>query len=96
MTEFWLARDDTDDGTPGEVTLYEGKPRWLQELMVFQRHPQGRSVSVLSEYRRKPYPIANGETARLVIDTSTIVSATSASTNGGSKPEPCVSVGTTG
>lgn len=77
-TDIYIARDGTTDGLPGNVFLYQGKPQWIEAVRCYQGNAQG----CLSEYRRKLYPIQNGEMARLVIDPSTVAPAATCTTAG--------------
>lgn len=75
-SELWIARDGTDDGSPGEVFVYKGKPKWISLVNAYQGHVLG----MVSEYRRKPCPIANGQAMRLVMDTASVVCAETSTT----------------
>lgn len=90
MTDIWIARDATDDGSLGDVTMYQGKPRWFPELQVFH----GSALAVLSEYRRQKWPIANGQMVRLSVDMASLVDVTSVLTDASSEIGTCVPVAT--
>lgn len=92
MIDLWIARDGPrSDGRPGDIAIYQDRPQWCEDIDGFQ----GRGVRCLEETKTKRFPIANGEMARLVIDTASIVTVTSAPTVAESTLPICEPLGIT-